>query len=485
MLVVAAFLINSIFNFALGLLVARFLGPVGFGQYAIAAALAVVVNTLFLDWIRLAATRFYSQKARTDDPSVRGTLDAIFLLSSLGLTAASAALLWLGHDFKLAMALALLTPAMGVCNGLFDYHAALLRARFDERGFALMVVVKNVLSLCLMAGGALWSESAAAVAVGFIVSVLATLAIAWRRLRDVGTNILRPDWMQAKGFFAYGFPVMAAALIYYLIPLWNRTSIAGDLGFAASGQFSLAYDIAIRVVQTVGSALDIVLFQIALKAEDERGLDEAKAQLSANMGLVFMAVAATVVGYWLVLPGFQAALVPQAFRGDFAEISTILLPGLACYALIQFAVTPVFQLRRRTWPVILCALLALAVNASLVSPLGADARPADYARAQSFAYGAALLAAAALALSRMRVLPRARDIAAAAAALAAMMLAAWPFRAMPAGWLSLSLSIAAGGSAFAVVALALDAGGLRRNLTLRLRRAREAASAASAPSPQA
>ncbi len=60
MLVVATFLVNSAFNLALGLLVARFLGPQGFGQYAVAAALGVALNVLFLDWIRLAATRFYS-----------------------------------------------------------------------------------------------------------------------------------------------------------------------------------------------------------------------------------------------------------------------------------------------------------------------------------------------------------------------------------------------------------------------------------------
>jgi O-antigen/teichoic acid export membrane protein len=467
MLVVAAFLINSVFNFALGLLIARFLGPAGFGQYAVAAALAVVVNTLFLDWIRLAATRFYAEKSRADDPSVRGTLDAIFALSSLGVVAASGALLWLGHDFRLALALALLAPAMGICNGLFDYHAALLRARFDQKGFALMVIVKNVLSLALMVGGALWLQSAAAVAAGFVLSVLATLAIAWRRLRDPGVRILRPDWMRAKGFFAYGFPVVAALLIYYLIPLWNRTSIVNDLGFAASGQFSLAYDIAVRMVQTVGSALDIILFQIALKAEDERGMAEAKAQLSANMGVVFMAVSAVVAGYWLVLPGFEAALVPAAFRGSFAEVTTLLLPGLACYALIQYAATPVLQLKRRTWPVVLCALLALAVNALLVLPLGSEAKLADYARAQSFAYGVALVAAMLLAAGQLHVLPRTRDIASALLAVTAMALAVWPIRAMEAGWASLGLSVLAGGAAFAAVALALDAAGLRGKLRSR------------------
>jgi O-antigen/teichoic acid export membrane protein len=474
MLVVAAFLVNSVFNFALGLLIARFLGPLGFGQYAIAAALAVVINTLFLDWIRLAATRFYSDRSRRDDPAVRGTLDAIFWLSCLGVTCTAGGLLWMGVDFKLAFALAMLTPAMGICNGLFDYHAALLRARFDERGFALLIILKNVLALALMVGGAVWLQSPVAVAAGFILSIVATVSIAWRRLQDARTVILRPDWMKARGFFAYGFPVIVALLIYYLIPLWNRTGIAGDLGFAASGQFSLAYDIAIRVVQTVGSALDIVLFQIALKTEDESGLDEAKAQLSANMGMVFAAVVAVVAGYWLILPGFEAVLVPPAFRGSFSDITAILLPGLACYALIQFAVTPVFQLQRRTWPVIISAALALAVNAALVLPLGPEAKIVDFARAQSFAYGAGLLAALLLALSQMRVLPSLRDVAATVLAAAVMAMAVWPVRGMEPGWLPLLLSVAAGGAAFGAVILLMNAGGLRSKVARRFRPALEA-----------
>jgi O-antigen/teichoic acid export membrane protein len=469
MLVISAFLINSVFNFALGLLVARFLGPAGFGQYAIAASLAIVVSVLFLDWIRLAATRFYSERTRAGDPAVRGTLDAIFLLSSLGAAATAGGLLLLGQDFQLALGLAALVPAMGLANGVFDYHAAILRARFDETGFVLMVIVKNLASLALMVAGALWFGSPEAVAIGFALSILATMAVAWRRLRDPDVRILRPDWLKVREFAAYGLPIIVSILIYLLIPLWNRAAIAGDLGFAASGQFSLAYDIGVRVVQTVGSALDIILFQIALKAEDERGAEEARTQLAANMGLVLMAIGAAVVGYWLVLPAFEAALAPPAFRGPFAEVTMLLLPGLGFYALTLFAVTPVLQLKRRTWPLSLCALLALAVNALLVAPLGPEAKLADYARAQSFAYGAALLAAALLAFSHMRVLPRAADVAKAAICIGLMALAVWPLRALPPGWMTLLLSVAAGGAVFGLAALALDVAGLRGKLARRLR----------------
>ena len=60
MKIIAAFLVNAGLNFALGLLVARFLGPDEFGRYAVAMAVAVVINTAFFEWLRLSTTRFYS-----------------------------------------------------------------------------------------------------------------------------------------------------------------------------------------------------------------------------------------------------------------------------------------------------------------------------------------------------------------------------------------------------------------------------------------
>ncbi len=122
-------------------------------------------------------------------------------------------------------------------------------------------------------------------------------------------------------------------------------------------------------MQTVGSALDILLFQIAVRTEREEGPAAAKAQIGTNMGLVLAATLAVSLGVWLVLPSIEATVVPQAFRGPFGEATALLLPGLACYTLAQAAVTPVFQLQKRTWP---------AVAAAFAGPRperGAGARP--------------------------------------------------------------------------------------------------------------
>jgi O-antigen/teichoic acid export membrane protein len=467
MLVTTTFLINSAFNFALGLLIARFLGPQGFGQYAIAASVAVVLNTLFLDWIRLAATRFYSERARSDEPAVRGTLDAIFILSSLGVAITSALAITLGFDFGLMVLLAALAPVMGICNGLFDYHTALVRARFDERSYSLLVIVKNVLSLVLMVGGAWWFQSPIVVAAGFVLSIFATLLIGRRRLIDPDVNILKPNWTAARGYMFYGVPVILASMIYFLIPLWNRTAIASSLGFAASGQFSLAYDLAIRLVQTVGSALDIILFQIALKAEADHGRDRAQEQLSINMGLVLAAVLAVATGYWLVLPSFEALLVPEAFRGAFAAATTILLPGLVCFALVQAAVTPVFQLKQQTWPVVLAALAGLLTNAILSWKLTATDIQ-TYAAIQAVSYAVAFGVAVVLSIRIMKVLPRLRDITAAVVATLSMAAAVWPLRGWGPGWATLLVSSAVGATVFAAVVVAFNLGGCRGMIRQRL-----------------
>jgi O-antigen/teichoic acid export membrane protein len=466
MLVVATFLVNSAFNLALGLLVARFLGPAGFGQYALAAALAIALNTLFLDWIRLAATRFYAAETRDHDPAVRGTLDALFVLSSFGLALAGAAALLMGLDFGLAVALAAMAPAMGIANGLYDYHTALLRARFDDRGYSLLVLVKNALSLVLMVGGAWWFGSPEAVAVGFLLSLAATLAVGRRRLLDPGVAILKPDRGAARRFLAYGLPLIAATLIYYLIPLWNRAAIAQHLGFAASGQYSLAYDLAQRLVQTVGSARSTIWNRRMSSAERKEGIAAAKDQLAINMGLVLAAVLAVSIGFWLVMPSIEATIVPAAFRGRFGDIAAALLPGLACFALVQAAVTPLFQLQRRTWPAVAAALAAFALNAALTwRPGQIDVE--TYAIIQSAAYVAALAAAGAIAMAIMPVRPCGRDLAAALAAAGAMTAAVWPLRALEPGWTVLLASAAAGAAAFAAGAVVCDLGGCRSRLRRR------------------
>jgi O-antigen/teichoic acid export membrane protein len=481
MAVVFTFLINSIFNFALGLLVAAFLGPTEFGKYALASAIAVILNTTFLDWIRHSATRFYSQRTREEDPSVRATLDAIFALSACGVMLVSGLAILAGADFGLSIGLALAAPVIGICNGLYDYHTALARARFENRLFIRVVLAKNVVSAGLMIAGAWLFASAEMVALAFVVSLSAVLLGVRRAFGDPAVRLVRPEWPRARQFLFYGLPLIGATTAYYMIPLWNRWTLAAGPGFAESGQFSLAFDLAIRLVQTIGSALDILLFQIAVRANNEQGFAEARDRLQLNMGIVLAVVAAVGVGYWLILPSFSAVAIPGNFRADFLVVSALLLPGLVCFALLQYAVTPVFQLMERTWPAIAAAAAAVLVNIAMLANMQ-TVTLARVAEIQSVAYAVAFLFGLIVAQRMLMTLPRLKDAAVVAFAVVVMVAVVWPVRGnLPPGWLALGLSVCLGGAAYAGVILGFDVAGLRSGLVRRFRQRAARPMAEAAP----
>ena len=130
---------NILFNFAIGLLVAKFLGPEEYGRFALAYATAIFVQTGFFDWIRLGATRFYSERIRYEEPALRATLDFGFAIIAAGLAVGICLLLFTGIRFTLSYGLIALALSVAVANGLFDYHTALVRACFYDRLFARLL----------------------------------------------------------------------------------------------------------------------------------------------------------------------------------------------------------------------------------------------------------------------------------------------------------------------------------------------------------
>ena len=170
--VLLAFLANSATNVVIGLLVAKYLGPEEYGRFAIAFSISAVVQTALFDWLRLAATRFYSVRVRDQKPVVRATLDMSFVAVVCALALATVLFAYLGPTLDFDGVLILLALLTAVVNGLFDYSTALVRARFDDHLFGRLVFVKNLLSLLLTGGGAFLFHSAGVALAGTIVELV-------------------------------------------------------------------------------------------------------------------------------------------------------------------------------------------------------------------------------------------------------------------------------------------------------------------------
>ncbi|EIZ82251.1 O-antigen and teichoic acid export-like membrane protein [Methylobacterium sp. GXF4] len=473
MAVIAAFVINAGLNFVLGLLIAQLLGPADFGRFALATTGAVVLNTVLFEWLRLSATRFYSGRVRVDEPWIRHGLDRAYL--RIGLLLLGAAALCGAFGFggdgaggREAVLCGTGLAALGI--GVFDYHAALARARFDGKLYLGLVAVKNVLAFILMAAAAWWLPQPAWVLAAAGLSQLAAVILLRHPLRDPAMPFERPRLTATWGIFArYGLPLIAANTAYQCLAFVNRGAIAGHAGFAEAGYFALAADVTSRSLMTLGTALDLLLFQFAVQAEEQHGRAAAEAQVAENAGTVFALLAPCAVGFWAVLPALQGLVVPDAYRGPFERYSVALMPGLFCLAMMFYALNPVFQIRRRTLPVIAAALVGLAVNGAGLLLLPALMGGMGVALAQTLGLAAAALWLGwrALTGSERIVLPWGQ-IGAAALACGAMGLALAPFRHLPPA-AALAVLVPAGAALYGALVWIFDIAGLRRQVVARLR----------------
>ncbi|MGA8601583.1 MAG: polysaccharide biosynthesis C-terminal domain-containing protein [Beijerinckiaceae bacterium] len=168
------------------------------------------------------------------------------------------------------------------------------------------------------------------------------------------------------------------------------------------------------------------------------------------------------------MPSIEQLIVPLQYRGPFAHFLALLLPGLCATGMIHFAVNPIFQIGKKTAPVIGAALIGGAMNGVLVLLLAGGADASGFAIAQSGAGIASLAALLAFAARTRPHWPVLRDLAAIAISTGAMVLVLLPLHKATPGMLTLAAEIVVGIAVFATLMLAFDAIGLRQLLIARL-----------------
>ncbi len=461
MLIVLTNIFNLLVNFVVGLIVAKFLGPESFGRFAVAIGAGALVQVAFFGWLRLSAARFYSEKVRVHRPELRASLDRALWVLAFALTLAGLAGAAAGEYLDAAPALIFWALAFAAANGAFEYRLALLRARFHDTGYASLILIKNLLSLALTAGLAWWTGSAAITLAGTTMSLGLSALLLGRALRDPQAGRTRPRASVLRESLAYGLPLSASLLLFAVIPLANRALGAHMSGFADAGQLSLAQDIGQRLVLTIGYAMDQLLFQLAVRADEHHGEAHGRAQVARNMAVMAAILLPALAGVWLVLPSFEALIVPTQFRGAFSNGLSLLMPGLVAYGLMTFALAPAFQIARRTWPVIAAAGVACIADAAILAWPPRVWSLDTLALAQTGALVAGFVALVALSPMARPQWPRLRDIIGIIVSTLAMIAAVYPLRAMEPGIEALLVQAVCGALVYGALVLAFDIAGLR------------------------
>lgn len=468
MLTLATFLFNALANFALGLGVAYLLGAEEFGIFALAAAAGSILQTIFYEWLRLSTNRFYGEKQGAEDSGIISTLNAWTGGISVALSLVALGLYLSGGGLGVSALVAAMGPLITISNGLFDYRASVARTCFHHRRYAALVIVKNLAALVLVLGGAFYWRKADLVLVGLCVSSLIGVLVSARFYHE-RRSLPRPQRFDlVRQFFIYAMPLIVSSLLIQLNMFLARSAVAWQYGVAESGRYSLALDIAVRLLMVIGSGLDLVLFQYAVRAEAERGIEAAKEQLGLNILIVTGVVLPSCLGLWLVLPHFEVMFVSESYRGAFSYYSTLLLPGMFFLCLVFYVINPLFQIARKTQAVIYAAAVGLAATAAVLFLVpGRDGGHGAIATSVGFFINAVIMGWLAWRIAPVRV-PWG-ELAKMSAAVLAMVAATLPLRQVAPGPVMLAAIVALALGVYGAGLLALNVGGCRRILLQRLR----------------
>jgi O-antigen/teichoic acid export membrane protein len=459
MTVILPFLINAGLNFALGLLVAAYLGPETFGRYAIGSAIMVLVNALVLDWLRMSVMRFYTKDARTVRPHVRATLDMLQAVLCALLAMIVLVVLAADLSFGLGTTLIAIALAAAICSGLFDFHTAIARARFMDGLYARLIFTKNTLAFLLMVGAAWWTNDPAFVLAGLCISVIISLAFVRRQLSDGLLGAVKPDWALAGQFALYAFPLVWANIVYSGIPFLNRAALAAQYGYAEAGYFSLASDMGIRLFGTAGTALEIILLRGLVELEQSAGQAAAEEKVSRNLVIVAMVLVPLATGWWLTLPAFEALLVPANYHGSFQRYLSVLIPAIGALGIIVAGLNPVFQIRRRTASATMAAFTGLGACAIGLLVLPPMMGPIGYAWAQTAGFVTIMLIMIMLAGRAIRWRDIGFELAVIILTTLLMVGCIWPLRGTMSPAIELCVMGLAGGLIFTTIMLIANVAG--------------------------
>ncbi|GAA0634159.1 lipopolysaccharide biosynthesis protein [Brevundimonas lenta] len=458
-------IVQGVVGFLTIVLFTRLLSPEDFGRYALAFSVMTLAHVAVFSWLEAAMARFWAAESGAGLQGHFASLyRAAFGLSGLFVIAAGLAVwLWPADAlFKVALA-AGLAGAPARC--LLKLGQERYRAAGEVGKAAGLDMAVAIGGLAIGVGFALAGAGGAAPLLGLGLAPLAALPFVLPgELKEARGGTFERE--RVRTYAVYGYPIAASLALTVVLASTDRFLLAAFVDEAAVGAYHAGYSIANRTLDVLflwlGSAGQPALVMALERGGTDRLKIAAREQLSTFL-LIGLPAAAGVA---LVATPLAEVLIGEDLRGAAAAITPWIALSALLYGLTAYYFGQAFTLGRKTKHLLAAmavpAVANVILNLLLIPRFGVMG--AAWATAASFGLG--LLTTAAMG-RRVMALPVPWDsLIRCAGATAVMALAV---SALPpiGGFAELMLDAATGVVVYAVVALLLNAAGVR-DVALRL-----------------
>ena len=408
-------LVSRLGTLAIGVALARLLGPGEFGLFAIATVTQLAILSFNELGVSLAVIRW-----RDAPETIAPTINTVAVASSAVLTAvlfvAAPGISTMLGDVRAAPVVQVMAISI-LLNGLVATSAAILQREFMQKQRTIADQVNTwggaALSLVLALGG----MGAMSLAIGRLVASIAfgILLIRWCPVP------YRFGWDAeiAKRLLRFGLPLAAASIVVFASGYVDQIIVGSMAGATALGFYVLAFNLASWPVSIFSMPLRAVAPAAfsALKGEPER--------MSRNFGRVLALLSCVAVPACLAVSGAAGPVVAFVYGPKWAPAADALL-WMAAFAALKIWFELAYDylvVQGRSGVVLIVQLTSFVVSLPLM--LWAVGRSGQSGVAAVQFLVALVVVAPLYVISLRRVGVRTRSILAAVALPAAAGLAVW------------------------------------------------------------
>jgi len=368
-------LVEAVVAFATVATLTRMLSPEDFGHYALAMALAQIVQGAAFYWIHGGIVRLWAeaQTAGRAAHLVQSSLAAFCASAVAAAVLVYAALSLIPHSAALDRSLLIAIPIF-LTRSLSLIGFEIARTSQQVRRFSLLSGSQTVLTFTLAVlilfttswgkEGVLWAAVLAAFAV-FLADM--------PRLIGLGKGG-RPDGQMLRAMWVYGGPFIPTTLMSLTLQISDRFLIETFLDARAVGIYAAAYQIADRVLSILFTWPNQAAVPLMYAALEKDGVAAAEQVMRRNLDVVLFLTMPAAVGIALVAAPLSALIVGP----DFAPAAATITPWIAagawvCGFSVHMLAHP-FLLSKRTGLLALTllgpALVNIAANILLLPRTG-------------------------------------------------------------------------------------------------------------------
>ena len=438
----------------------RLLSPTDYGDYALGFAVATLVQTSLLVWNEAAMARFYAaERDGADRAALFATVYRTFGVMALFVplvTAAVTLALPLPSGVRLALGAGVLSV---VARSGLKLAQERRKAAGAVGGYVLLDMVQTgggfVLGVAAVALGA--RGAGPLIGVGAACAVCLAFALPGELRQARGGRF---DRARLGRYAAYGLPVSLSLMMSLALATTDRFVLAGARDAATVGAYHAGYSLSNRTLDVLFIWLGMAGGPAAISALEGGGEAALRKVARSQAELMVLISVPAAVGLALVARPLADLMVGPALRADAARVTPWIAAGGLCGGLTTYYLHTAFTLARRTRSLLLAWMLPAGLNLGLtlwLIPLyGLDG--AMWATTASYAFG---LCASYVLGRRHLKLPVPWTTLGQALLASGAMAAALILLPSSGGVEELALKAVTGAVVYAVVALALNAGGVR------------------------